>query len=1040
MANLIANHDGVGYGGGSRSLRGSMRSILPGPERPFVGSCEDPAMFSYRHVVTGLTLGTLMMFSIVWGRNPLPQRRELDAKTVSVRLLLGLADRQEGTWTGKVTVDKGEVLDVEGWRFRQGDRVTGPNSWEAMSRLTAAAKKAANKKAANRKAAGKKGANRKAANKKGAIRRAQLPAATKKAASGPGASPVSPNGVIVTVRAPEDAKLTVTTGRGEFTVALADLSGGAIRRYLDGQAEAQAVPPSVVLFDGDDQDDYPAAAADGRGGAWVAFVTHVARGPATLANLTERPKAFANYVPEGGGDQVRLIHFSGGRPGEPIDVTTAGLDVWRPAVAVSGDGEVTVVWSENRGGNWDLYRRRYDPDRKRWSEPKRLTTGPGADADAALATAPDGTTWMAWQAWRDGKADILLARVEQSDQPQKISESAANDWTPCLAIDKGGKIHVAYDTYQAGNYDVMHRTRNSDGTLSPAVAVADSPLFEARPSLAVDSSGRAWVAYEERTKDWGKDAENLIDGQGSTLYRSSAVRVRCVDGNRRQAATDPVAELPAPLQQYNSVPRVACDRAGRVWLAYRHRLEARSNGIGGVWIGQVAMLSGKGWSLPESLARSDGPIDSRAALVVPNDGPTLVFYNSDKRLGCTTNELENGLQVSALLAPTGGSGEPALAAVPDRKDTEASTVHPDELADIARVRAHRISAGGKTYRLLRGEFHRHTEISADGGNDGALEDMWRYAIDCAGHDWLGNGDHDNGGGKEYTWWITQKTTDLYHNPPGFTPMFTYERSVQFPHGHRNVMFDRRGIRTLPRLNEEGAGVSDDDTKMLYDYLKELGGICASHTSGTTTMGTDWRDNDASVEPVVEIFQGHRNSYEHLGAPRVGRTPQEAIAGMQPYGMIWNALALQYRLGFQSSSDHISTHISYAIAIAERHDRSSILDAFRRRHCYAATDNIVLDVRSGDHLMGDEFTSDGPVRLKIMAHGTRPIAKVDVIKDFVYVYSTGPKNQHVEFEWTDDETRRAPVSWYYVRVIQDDGELAWGSPMWVRRSPGAGRTE
>ena len=180
--------------------------------------------------------------------------------------------------------------------------------------------------------------------------------------------------------------------------------------------------------------------------------------------------------------------------------------------------------------------------------------------------------------------------------------------------------------------------------------------------------------------------------------------------------------------------------------------------------------------------------------------------------------------------------------------------------------------------------------------------------------------------------------------------------------------------------------------MLYDYLKELGGICASHTSGTNGMGTDWRDNDPKVEPIVEIFQGHRNSYEHLGAPRVARRPSEAIGGFQPYGMVWNALALQYKLGFQSSSDHISTHISYAIAIAEDHTRAAILDAFKKRHCYAATDNILLDVRSGDHLMGDEFDADGPVRLKVLVHGTRPIARVDIIKDFGYVYSTEPRHR------------------------------------------------
>src|ERR1700677_2231018 len=90
-----------------------------------------------------------------------------------------------------------------------------------------------------------------------------------------------------------------------------------------------------------------------------------------------------------------------------------------------------------------------------------------------------------------------------------------------------------------------------------------------------------------------------------------------------------------------------------------------------------------------------------------------------------------------------------------------------------------------------------------------------------------------------------------------TPMFTYERSVAYPHGHRNVMFDHRGVRTLPRLIAKAAtppqGVIDADTEMLYDYLKQHGGICASHTSATG-MGTDWRDVNPQFEPFVEIYQ------------------------------------------------------------------------------------------------------------------------------------------------------------------------------------------
>ena len=484
--------------------------------------------------------------------------------------------------------------------------------------------------------------------------------------------------------------------------------------------------------------------------------------------------------------------------------------------------------------------------------------------------------------------------------------------------------------------------------------------------------------------------------------------------------------------------------------------------VGGVWVEYVTALTGGGWTPPQPIPNSDNLLDNRPALVgwpvytFMGAFPLTVVGSSDGRLrrevehtpelskkyythsGTPPGVVNNDLFIARVAAPSDRDpnflAEKPLTLVtgkePDAAPVEA--VHGEEPADVARMRNYRVDAGGKTYRLLRGDFHRHTEISQDGGSDGSLEDMWRYAIDAAGFDWMGNADHDNGGGKEYTWWLVQKTTDLYHSPK-LTTLFTYERSVAYPHGHRNVMFDHRGVRTLPRL-VIGGQVVDDDTKMLYDYLAEHRGITASHTSGTG-MGTDWRDVNPVYEPMVEIFQGHRNSYEHCGAPRVARRPGEAIGGWQPLGMVWNALAMQYRIGFQASSDHISTHISYAVAVAEDTSRKGVLDAFKRRHCYGATDNIVLDVRTADgkFLMGDEFDApvEGPLRLKVLVHGTKPVAKIDVIKDFVYVYSTEPNRERVEFEWTDNETRGPGLSWYYVRAIQADGQLAWGSPMWVR---------
>jgi hypothetical protein len=977
-----------------------------------------------RLAAAGLTLLGLIGLSAAGARPQAPEPKRLDAEATVIRLLLGVGDDTPRSWIGRVSVDRGEVLDVEGWRFRAGDRQVDSTSWEAKSLRI-----------------------RKTATK---------PKAKKDSGPGTSGAAITPTGVLATLKSPKDAVLTLQTERGNARVPLADLADGSPRRFLNGQVEARRVPPHAPLLTGPLHEDFPAAAPDALGGVWVAYVVHEPFGPEVSEALTSAPTDFSSFVPKGGGDQIQLVRYAEGRPGAVLHVTEPGRDVWRPAVAVDGRGRVHVVWSEFRNRDWDLFHRAYDPASKAWSDSKRLTTALGTDTDAVLATTPDGQVWMAWQNWSDGQADLFLAAVE-SNRRLRVTDTAANEWAPALAVTPNGTVHVAFDTYETGDYNVKLIRFTPGVGFSRALAIAGSPRFEARPSLAVDSRGRAWIAYEERDSQWGKDAENLIEGEGSSLYRSSAVKVVCVEGDTIRHAPDPVANAPEGERRFNSHPRVIVDASGRVWLTYRHRQEAIWGGnavmvVGGVWVSHVTSLAGPSWSVPQPIPCTDNLLDNRPALVAVSGGPVLLFASGDGRLrrevehdpdlsrryyshsGTPPGVVNNDLFVAALASSAAGTSEPALGRSPVETIAAEPPVHPDEPEDVARMRRHRIRAAGKTYQLLRGEFHRHTEISQDGGSDGSLEDMWRYALDAGRLDWIGNGDHDNGGGKEYTWWLTQKTTDLYHVPTAFVPMFTYERSVGYPGGHRNVMFPYRGVRTLPRLVDENGvrtrvrGV-DEDARMLYRYLNQLGGICAMHTSATG-MGTDWRANDPKAEPFVEIFQGHRQSYEYLGAPRSALRKEDSIGGWQPLGMVWNALAMQYRLGFQASSDHISTHISFAIAIAEEPTREAIFDAFRRRHCYGATDNILLDVRCGDHLMGDEFIANGPVKLKVLAHGAAPIKQVDIIKDFRFVYTSHPGTPRVEFAWTDDEERSAGLSWYYVRIQQEDGEIAWGSPMWV----------
>ena len=67
------------------------------------------------------------------------------------------------------------------------------------------------------------------------------------------------------------------------------------------------------------------------------------------------------------------------------------------------------------------------------------------------------------------------------------------------------------------------------------------------------------------------------------------------------------------------------------------------------------------------------------------------------------------------------------------------------------------------------------------------------------------------------------------------------------------------------------------------------------------------------------------------APR-SNSEKDSIGGWRPKGFISLALDKGYRLGFESSSDHVSTHISYAnIVVKGDVTRESLLDGFRKRH-------------------------------------------------------------------------------------------------------------
>ena len=61
------------------------------------------------------------------------------------------------------------------------------------------------------------------------------------------------------------------------------------------------------------------------------------------------------------------------------------------------------------------------------------------------------------------------------------------------------------------------------------------------------------------------------------------------------------------------------------------------------------------------------------------------------------------------------------------------------------------------------------------------------------------------------------------------------------------------------------------------------------------------------------------------------------------------------------------------------------------------------------------------------------ASVEVLKDSEVVATFQPGKAEYRGRWTDPQPSRG-VHYYYVRVQQEDSELAWSSPMWIDFAP------
>lgn len=919
------------------------------------------------------------------------------------RVMLGLGEKKPGKWDGTIAVAGGEIVSIEGWRFEADDKVDGVKGWSCRTRDYIAP--------------GQRTAVQ-LADGKFRYKEAEVP---------------WPVGVTISVKG-NAPKVTLKLAQGDVKFDAAELKMGEPLAALDGRVKIERTPRTSVvrpaaakMADNVPQDDYPA------------FWVHYKSGKQYLA--------WVSY--QNAKDRVLLAERDGpdGAWSAPTEVAKPGYH-FRVQLATTHGGKLWIVWSEMADKNWDLYARPYQDGK--FGDTVRLTDDAGPDIWHRMTTDNKGRAWLVWQGFRKGRSHIYARCFDEKwHEPIQVSsddKNAGNAWDPCITADPtGDRVWIGWDEYHQTNYRVAVTSLEGgpDAKPKPALYPEEYPLFQAHVSLACDKAGRLWAAWDRSGPQWGKDTGFLFGGgdrkDTSRLYSSRSIQIKVLDqGKWLEPKADFLASLPADMREYNELPQLQPDSDGRMWLFFRHRTcrKPREDGwaIQGEWDFFASAYLGDRWTAPTELLQSIGRNDMRASSQRDREGNVYCAFASDNRVWSLPGMTPRNHHVA--VSKIDGAAAPAATQLVEkiRKFKDVPICHPDEAEQVKRIRAYTVENAGRKYHIYRGDLHRHTDISVDGIGDGSLQDLHRYGLDAAAFDFIMVGDHNMGQDNEYCWWRTQQANDLYTVPAAFISMYGYERSVPYPNGHRNVIWTERGHKTLP-LPKVKTGLPGDTAK-LYDYLRATGGICTSHTSATS-QGTDWADaHDPNLEPFVELFQGFHDSYEAPGAPYSVSDKTERVHGkFEPAGFVSKALEKGYKLGFQSSSDHISTHVSYACILAEDFSRKGLVDAMRKRHSYAATDNIIVDFRSGNAIMGDEIKSAQP-KFDVVILGTGPIARVDLLRNSEIVHTARPDQKRpaeVRFDWQDAAPpERDKGNYYYVRVAQENGQMAWSSPIWVMR--------
>ncbi|NGX50217.1 MAG: hypothetical protein K1060chlam2_00058 [Chlamydiae bacterium] len=233
-----------------------------------------------------------------------------------------------------------------------------------------------------------------------------------------------------------------------------------------------------------------------------------------------------------------------------------------------------------------------------------------------------------------------------------------------------------------------------------------------------------------------------------------------------------------------------------------------------------------------------------------------------------------------------------------------------------------------------------------------------------------------------------------------------------------------------------------------------------------TMGSDTLYNFDNFTPeyekVVEIYNAWGSSECTKSEGNLRPILSKSKKGMKEKaeGSIRKALNKNHRFGFVAGgyddrgifadlfdSDQVQYSAGLTAILAPTHSRDGLIQALNKRSCYATTGpRIIAGLQIAGEPMGSELSTTIKPGLAYNRHitgycvGTAPIKEVLIIRNGKPFHTFNPKDDTFDFAFDDDEPIEKtllkakgdypPFIYYYMRLLQEDGHIAWTSPIWV----------